>query len=310
MQIKEKYIKNIGYDLAPIVLFVYNRLDHTIRTIEALKKNELAHNSRLIIYADAPKHVSDNHDVLSVRNYIKSIDGFKKVTIFERKENWGLANSIIDGVTKIVNEYGKIIVLEDDLVTSPYFLKFMNDALKVYEENKRIWEVGGYIYPTSYESKRDFFFAPYITSWGWATWKDRWKYFERDAKKLINIFNKKKIKKFNLDNSDNNLWVQVIKNAEGKLHTWAVFWYATVFLNNGLTIYPKRSMVQNIGHDGSGMNCGKSDLFRVNLAEKPLNILLVDVGSDENSLAEVKKYFKKNRSISKRILAKIRRWFF
>jgi GT2 family glycosyltransferase len=114
---------------APIALFVYNRPWHTRQTVEALKKNELASESELFIYSDAPKNGKAKEKVKEVREYIKTIDGFKKVTIIERENNWGLADSIIDGVTKIVNEYGKIIVLEDDLVTSPYFLKFMNEAL-------------------------------------------------------------------------------------------------------------------------------------------------------------------------------------
>ena len=295
-------------NLAPIVLFVYNRPDHTRQTIKALQKNELVSESELFIYSDAAKNRDAEDNVNKVRKYIKHINGFKKVTIFEREKNLGLANSIIDGVTKIVNEYGKIIVLEDDLITSPYFLRYMNDALKTYADSKRIWEVGGYTYPIFYESKSDFFFAPYTTSWGWATWSDRWKYFERDTEKLIGIFDKEKIKKFNLDNSD-NIWSQITENTKGRIYTWAVFWYAIVFLNDGLTIYPKRSMVKNIGHDGSGMNSTKSNFFKVNLSEKPINISLVDISINSDIIIEVKKYLKKNRSILRKILAIIRKLF-
>ena len=120
--------------LAPIVIFVYNRPNHTRQTVEALRKNELANESELFIYADAPKNENAVVKVNEVREYIKSVDGFKKVTIIHREKNWGLANSIIDGVTKIVNEYGKIIVLEDDLITSPNFLSFTNQALDFYEK--------------------------------------------------------------------------------------------------------------------------------------------------------------------------------
>ena len=293
---------------APIVLFVYNRLKHTRLTVEALQKNELANQSELFIYSDAAKSSNEQSEVYNVRKYIDNIDGFKKVTIFKRQKNLGLANSIIDGVTNIVNKYGKIIVLEDDLVTSSFFLKYMNDALTKYKDNKKIWEIGGYVYPISCELNRDFFFAPYTTSWGWATWSDRWRYFERDPKKLLTIFDEKKIKKFNLDNSD-NIWEQVVKNANGSLFTWAVFWYAAVFLNNGLTIYPKRSMVKNIGHDGSGMNSSKSNLFDVKIHCNPVKISLVDASLDNDVLNEVKKYLKKNRGILIRILTKFRKLF-
>ncbi len=294
--------------LSPIILFVYNRPDHTKKTIEALKKNDLANKSELFIYSDAAKNRNAQNKVTKVREYIKNIDGFKKVTVFKKKINSGLANSIIDGVTEIINQYGKIIVLEDDLVTSKYFLRYMNDALNVYKDNKKVWEIGGYVYPITYQSKKDFFFSPYTTSWGWATWVNRWKHFERNPKKLINTFNKEEIKRFNLNNSD-EIWEQVILNAKGDLYTWAVFWYATVFLNNGVTVYPKISMVQNIGHDGSGVNSGKSDLFKTKLSEEPLNITLVDIDIDRDIIEKVEKYLKKNKSLSRRFLRKLKELF-
>ncbi len=133
--------------LAPITLFVYNRLEHTKKTIDALKKNILAKQSELIIFSDAPKNKEDFMRVNGIRRYIKSIKGFKKIKVIERKENLGLAKSIILGVTKVVNEYNKIIVLEDDLITSKYFLKFMNEALDIYKDEKSVGSVQGYLYP-------------------------------------------------------------------------------------------------------------------------------------------------------------------
>ena len=134
-------------NLAPIVLFVYNRPWHTAQTVEALQKNTLADKSELFIYSDAAKNSEVALYVKKVREYIRNISGFRKVTIMEREKNWGLANSIIDGVTTIVNKYGKIIVLEDDLVTSPYFLRFMNEALEMYENEESVASIHGYIYP-------------------------------------------------------------------------------------------------------------------------------------------------------------------
>ncbi len=301
-------MSEIEINLAPITLFVYNRPEHTKKTIEALQKNELANESELFIYSDAAKNKEEEAKVKKVREYINNIDGFKKITILKKKINWGLTNSIIDGVTEIINKYGKIIVLEDDLVTSKYFLRYMNDALKVYKDNKRVWEIGGYVYPISYQSKKDFFFAPYTTSWGWATWINRWKYYERNPKKLINSFDEIKIKKFNLDNSD-EIWEQVIQNAKGKLYTWAVFWYAVVFLKDGVTVYPKISMVKNIGHDGSGMNSGKSYIFETKLSEEPLSISLEDVEINSDIITQVKKYLRKNNSFLKKFLSKFRKLF-
>jgi hypothetical protein len=164
---------------APIILFVYNRPWHTKQTVEALQKNELAKDSELFIYSDAPRDASAEQAVQEVREYIRNIDGFKNITIVERDENWGLAKSIIDGVTKIVNEYGKVIVLEDDHVTSKYFLNYMNDALEFYKDTKEVWHISGWNYPLGgiFSSKKTFLWRV-MNCWGWATWADRWQHFE------------------------------------------------------------------------------------------------------------------------------------
>ena len=242
--------------VAPIVLFVYNRPWHIKQTIEALQKNELANESELFIYSDAPKNKEAEKKVKEVREYIKTIDGFKKVTIIERKKNWGLANNIIDGVTKIINEYGKIIVLEDDLVTSPYFLKFMNEALEFYEREKKVWHISGWNYPIRLDYRKSVFLWRWMNCWGWGTWKDRWDNLITDVDILINSISKKDIKKFNLDGAE-KAWQRLILNKEKKLKTWAVFWNATIFVNNGLCMNPVNSFVYNIGLDGTGTHCGK-----------------------------------------------------
>ena len=165
---------------APIVLFVYNRPWHTKQTIDALKNNYLANESELYIYSDAPKHSQDISSVQEVRNYIKSINGFKNIKIIYRKRNYGLADSIIDGVTEIVNKYGKIIVLEDDIVTSPHFLQFINDALIYYEEVNEVWHISGWNYPIQPINLHDTFLWRVMNCWGWATWANRWQYFEKN----------------------------------------------------------------------------------------------------------------------------------
>ena len=295
-------------NLAPIVLFVYKRLDHLRKTIKALQNNELANESELFIYSDAGNNINSQNKVNEVRNYIQDIEGFKKVTIFQRKKNLGLANSIIKGVTDVINDFGKVIVLEDDLVTSKYFLRYMNDALNIYKKKREVWEVGGYVYPITYKHKKDFFFAQYTTSWGWATWSDRWKHFDKDPKKLIDTFDNEKIKRFNIDDSE-NLWEQVVRNAKGELSSWAVFWYAVVFLNSGVTIYPRISMIRNIGHDGTGMNSKMSNFFDTNIAQERLNISLEDIEINTDINLEVKKFLKKNKSFSKRFLNKFKKLF-
>jgi len=178
--------------LAPIVLFVYNRPQHTQQTVGALQENELASESELFIYSDEAKNEDSRKSVDEVREYIYGIEGFKKVTVIKRKKNWGLANSIIDGVTKIVNEYEKIIVLEDDLVTSRYFLIFMNEALDFYRYENDVFHINGWNNPINTDGLPDIYFSRIIYSWAWSTWADRWKNFNPDSKRYINQFSKKK----------------------------------------------------------------------------------------------------------------------
>ncbi|RLA72781.1 MAG: sugar transferase [Epsilonproteobacteria bacterium] len=268
--------------LAPIVLFVYNRPWHTQQTVEALQKNELASESELFIYSDEAKNEDVRKNVDEVRKYIDNVNGFKKVTVIKREKNWGLANNIIDGVTNIVNKYSKIIVLEDDLVTSPYFLKFMNEALKFYRDEKKIWHISGWNYPISTDRLDDVFLWQFMNCWGWATWANRWKFYEKNIPKTINDFTKKDRKKFNLDGVE-NFWDQVITNKEGRTNTWAIFWYAKIFKQNGLCLNPSETLVENIGRDGSGENCGKTQTLKNILSQK--NSITFDTKIIENNLA-------------------------
>jgi len=245
--------------LAPIVLFVYNRPWHTQQTIEALQKNSLATDSELFIYSDAPKNDSAIPLVKAVREYIKSIKGFKNVSIIERRTNYGLASSIIDGVTRITNEFGKVIVLEDDLVTSPHFLNYMNDGLSLYENDENVASIHGYIYPI--DKLPETFFIKGADCWGWATWKRAWNIFEPDGKVLL-----EKLTSSGLQNeADFNGSYQYTKMLEdqiiGKNNSWAIRWYMSAFLEDMLTLYPGKSFVENIGNDGSGTHSEETKVF-------------------------------------------------
>ena len=297
-------IQHSTLDLAPIVLFVYNRPDHTKQTVEALQKNELAIDSELFIYSDAAKNENAEQKVNEVREYIKNIDGFKKVTIVEREKNWGLANSIIDGVTKIVNEYGKIIVLEDDLVTSPYFLKFMNEALDIYEDESQVISIHGYIYPIN--GLPETFFIKGADCWGWATWKRGWDIFEADGQKLLNELKKRKLQKeANFNNSYG--YVEMLESQIlGKNNSWAIRWYASAFLKDMLTLYPGKSYVQNIGHDSQGTHCKhETNVFNVDL-NNISSIKRIDVKEDLITKKRIEIFFKKiNPNVLKRIFLKL-----
>lgn len=233
--------------LAPITLFTYNRPWHTRQTVEALQKNELAKQSDLIIFSDAPKNSLASESVQEVRDYLHTVDGFKSIKIVERTENWGLAKSIITGVTDVVNEHGRVIVLEDDLVTSPYFLRFMNTSLDLYQYDKQVASIHGYIYPIS--GLPSSFFIKGADCWGWATWKDKWSVFEQDGKVLLQeIIENNLQSEFDFNNT--YPYAKMLKEQiAGKNNSWAIRWYASAFLQNMLTLYPGESYVQNIGHD-------------------------------------------------------------
>lgn len=250
--------------VAPIALFVYNRLEHTRRTVEALKKNTLADQSDLVIFSDAAPSDAQVKAVKEVREYINQISGFKSISIIQQKKNKGLANSIINGVTQLCNQYGRVIVLEDDLVTSPYFLKYMNDALAFYENEKKVWHISGWNYPIKPDSESDVFLWRAMNCWGWATWSDRWQHFEKDADRLINDFSPSDVSRFNVDGSQ-DFWQQVVDNRNTEKSTWAVFWYSSIFERGGLCVNPYQTFVSNVGVDGTGFSRDNKDYYKSKL---------------------------------------------
>ena len=281
-------------NLSPIVMFVYNRPWHTQQTLDALKKNELAEQSHLIVYSDAAKNDELKKSVEKVRSLISNITGFKKVTVVERKKNWGLADSIINGVTATLNQYGKIIVLEDDIVTSTCFLRYMNDALDYYQNVGKVMHISGWNYPISSESLDETFFLRTTSCWGWATWGRAWKFFDKDPQNLVETFTKKDRSDFDF-NVRAGMWSQVTGNLSGKLNTWAVFWYATVFKLNGLCLHPSNSLVKNIGHDGSGVHCGTSDIFYATLSDKSVAHFSDDITENTKAMGRIQKFFLNNK---------------
>ncbi len=247
-------------NLSPIVLFVYNRPTHTRKTLEALEKNELASESELFIYSDGPKPGAEEK-VKEVREYLKNIDGFKSVHIIEREKNYGLADNIISGVTEIVNKFGTIIVIEDDIVTSPYFLKYMNEALEFYRNEERVMHISAWSYPAFSEQNEETFLWRIMNCWGWGTWDKAWKHFEKNPKKLIETFSDKDVHYFNLDGAMDDRWRQVVDNYFGRLNTWAIFWQASIVKMNGLCLNPKYPLIKHIGYGYDSTHVKEELLF-------------------------------------------------
>lgn len=245
---------------APILLFVYNRPEHVRRNIQALLKNELAAESELFIYSDAAKDETSQAAVKEVRTFIRSIQGFKKITIIERAENWGLARSIIDGVTTLINRYGRVIVLEDDLIVAPHFLQFMNDALETYRDEERVGHIQACDF-THDPSLPDTFLIKWTGSWGWATWDRAWKHFNADGKALLTELESRKLT-YTFDFNGKYGYTRMLRRQiEGKNNSWAIRWNASLFLKDILSLNVGKSLVQNEGFDGSGTNCGGGGLY-------------------------------------------------
>jgi hypothetical protein len=248
--------------LSPIILFVYSRPVHTLRTLEALAQNVLAEQSDLFIFCDGAKANATEttlQKIAEVRRLIRSQQWCKSVTIIESEINKGLAASVIEGLTKITNQYGKAIVLEDDIITRKGFLTYMNQALDLYEADNQVFGIAGYALPVPAHMP-DTFFLPIVSSWGWATWKRAWQEFENTPQKFINYLKTNQLeKKFNFGFLGN---YEILEGrVANSIDSWAVCWYASMFIKKGLYLYPRCSLVSNIGFDSTGTNCDEDPFY-------------------------------------------------
>ncbi len=276
---------------APVALFVYKRLWHTQQTVESLLKNRLAVQTELTIFSDGPKDASAQKDVQEVRDWIESLSGFKKITIIKQDRNLGLAQSIINGVTELVNKYGKVIVVEDDLVVSQNFLEFMNDGLNVYQEDEKVASIHGYTFPIK-QTLPTTYFLKGADCWGWATWKRAWDKFEPDGEKLLKLLREKKLCfEFDFDNTQPN--IQMLKDQiKGKNNSWAIRWNASAFIHDMVTLYPGKSLVRNIGFDNTGMHCGVTNMYDVEVTQEPVVLERMTISKNPQVYKIYVNYFK------------------
>ncbi len=282
--------------LAPIVLFVYNRPWHTQQTLDALAKNELAKESVLYIFADGPRENANLEDLKKIDDVEKIIvnqNGFKDVIIRKSIFNKGLADSIVEGITEIVNKYGKIIVLEDDIVTSIGFLKYMNEALSIYENDTQVFEVTGFMFPLKKTGLPDTFFYNANSCWGWGTWKRAWDFFESDAQLLYDRLIEKGInwESYNAYQGD-AFRLQLIQNINNDIRTWAVKWHTVIKLKKGFVLHPKKSLTKNIGFDGTGVHCEETNIYiNIELAEKIKVQKIITYNENYKAIIAIKNYF-------------------
>jgi len=251
---------------SPIALFVYNRPNLTRHVLLALRKNKLFRSSKLFIFSDGPKDDDSEKSVKKVRNVLSNYNNLKNIYISLNKDNKGLSTSIITGVSNILSDFKSVIVLEDDLITSTYFLKYMNTGLSLYENETDVASIHSYFYPVnSLNQLPNYFFLKGADCWGWATWRDRWDLFENNPNELLN-----KINSMNLSNEFSlekraGFYNMLKDTSKGKIDSWAIRWHASMYLQNKLTLYPKVSFIHNIGNDGSGTHKAKTDSFKTKI---------------------------------------------
>ncbi len=246
--------------LAPVALFVYCRPDHSLKTLEALAKNQLADQTELYIFCDGAKEPSDAR-VAEVREVVRAFHWPGQKTVIEREQNMGLAQSIFSGVTQVLEEHANIIVVEDDIVTAPGFLQFHNNALAEYSSEPRVFAVSGYSHPIDHtELKDDTFLICWPSSWGWSTWSDAWKDFKLDERPLLERAYEGSTDR--VHSMPERFRGMLKKQLEGAIDSWAIQWYAHIYMKDGLFLFPKRSLVENIGFDGSGRHSTNTGVFQ------------------------------------------------
>lgn len=260
----------------PIVLFTYARAEHTRCTVEALLKNDGAADHDLIVFSDGAKSAAAQPVVAAVRTYLDTISGFRSIRIHHRPHNLGLAQSVIEGVSQVLSEFERVIVLEDDLVTSPYFLTYMNEALDRFEHDERVISIHGYSYPVK-QLLPDAFFLRGADCWGWATWRRGWKLFNPDGQALLDKLKTEKLL-YAFDFNGTYAYSEMLQaQINGLNDSWAVRWYASAFLADKLTLYPGRSLVHNIGNDGTGTHHEFRSSYDVSVSSTQIDLASIEV---------------------------------
>lgn len=254
-----------------IACFVYRRPDLTSQMLNSLAANPESCRLPLYVFSDGAKTAEEKDGVEETRRVVESFSDSLDITFINNSENVGLSRQIISGVTKVLESYESVVVLEDDLILSPFFLRFMLDGLNVYQDCQKVISVHGYFYPHQ-DSLPDSFLLRGADCWGWATWRRGWELFVSDSDLLLNeLTGRRLLGKFNYG-VGRSYTKMLTADRDGVIDSWAVRWHASAILNNALTVYPGESLVLNAGHDGSGTHSLVTNRFESSMATRPLRI--------------------------------------
>lgn len=294
---------------APIALFAFNRPEHTRRALESLASNSLAGQSELFIFCDGPRRSEEQVAIARVKEIATSAQWCGKVHLISQESNLGCAESVIRGVNKLCAYQDRVIVLEDDLVISPCFLEYMNDALERYADQPQVMQITGYMFPVNAELNADAHFLPFTSSWGWATWPRAWEFFDKNMIGYQALASNPPLRKrFDLD-SAYPYFDLLTAQREHKIDSWAIRWYLGTFLAGGLTLFPRRSLVENIGFDGSGTHCHKQD--RNDVIDRSFRVATFPdtVSQNNDLLANIETFLRKTVPNQQKTLAsRFRQW--
>lgn len=291
-------------ELAPIVLFAYCRPLHTRKTVNALLNNLLASDSDLIIYSDAAQNQDMQGIVDELRAYLATITGFRSVSVRHRSHNFGLSRSIIGGVSEVLRLYDRVIVVEDDLVTSPYFLTYMNEALERYALDDRVASIHGYVYPCV-KALPEAFFLRGADCWGWSTWRRAWAHFNPDGQYLLGELRRRKLLNEFDFNGTYPFSKMLLDQIKGINDSWAVRWHASAFLASKLTLYPGRSLVHNIGNDTSGTHCSETTKYDTVFSESPIDLNNIVVEPSNEGRLAFEDFFRASEAGRYRLVSKV-----
>lgn len=301
--------------LAPIVLFVYNRPSHTLLTLEALAANYLAKDSKLYVFCDGPVNtsVTELDAVRETRRVVESNLWCGEVIIRHRAGNVGLAENIVSGIGEVLETHDRVIVLEDDIVTSKGFLKYMNDSLTFYEKSNNVMHISAYMYPTGNQAVNGTIFLRILSCWGWGTWKRAWKYYSNDLDYFLSkLQSKSAIRRFNI-RGHATFYKQLVSNSKGEIRTWAVRWYASWYFKGGYSLFPKTSLIRNIGHDGTGQNSGKKSDYSAGEVAEWIDVKEIPLKEDTKYLRLIDNFYKtayprRKKGIMARIFSVLKLW--
>jgi hypothetical protein len=294
----------------PVALFAYKRPQHLRQVVDSLRANPEAEDTEIFIFCDAAARQEDRPAVAEVRDYAKSVDGFRRVVVIERETNYGLSRSITEGVSRLCSEYSKAAVVEDDVLVSPHFLSWVNAALDKYENDERVLSVGCYVFP-SHRKLPETFFLSLPDCWGWAVWARSWNRYQADGVALLQALRERNLEhRFDFEGA--YPYTEMLRDQTlGKNDSWAVRWSASVLLASGLTIYPGRSMTRNIGFDGTGTHCGEGDAYLSELAEELPSIADIPVVESEIGRSAWREFFlqmrPQQRGLGFRIASRLKR---